>query len=151
MFKILLICIAVLTAIAGCGSGVKLPKGVIVKGKVLKGGIPLEAPNRAGGSSQIRVLLFPVNAGPQDQRSEAYDLATESGDFSIVYAGYGVEPGKYKLAVLQFLDPNKDGLEGKFDPENTPMEIDVPSDKVGGTIDVGTIDLDMPPKAIGVK
>jgi hypothetical protein len=59
--------------------------------------------------------------------------------------GAGISPGKYKLAVLQHdQGPGSDLLKGAFSRDKTPIRIEIPPAKLGGTHDLGVIDLDKP-------
>lgn len=99
----------------GCG-GYKATKGVTVKGKLTKGGAPLTVPNMDIGVGTIKVELFPIHSGLEDERSSEGTLGKADGTFEIVGAGKGVKPGKYRLGVIA--DPGTgDELGGKFSAE----------------------------------
>jgi hypothetical protein len=134
---------------AGCGrSSTYAPEtGVIVKGRVVQGGVPLEAPRRDVGLSSIEVQLVPEAMLALAEREETSlqvesSTADENGAFEIAGGGGGVPPGKYRLAVFQRDQGfDSDRLKGAFSPKRTPIEIDVPADKMGDTLDLGTIEL----------
>lgn len=134
---------------AGCGrSSTYVPEtGVIVKGRIVQGGVPLEAPRRDVGLSSVDVQLIPEGMLALAEREETSlqvegGVADENGAFEIVAGGGGVPPGKYRLAVFQRDQGfDSDRLKGAFSPRRTPIEIDVPADKLGGTLDLGTIEL----------
>ena len=125
----------------GCG-GYKPATGVIVKGKVTKGGAPITVPNMASGTGIVRVELFPVHADAQDQREATGTLSGSDGSFEIAGAGKGVTPGKYKLAI--FADPGDgvDQLGEKFTGINSPIEVEVAEKNLGGIQDLGTLEVD---------
>ncbi|HZL87790.1 MAG TPA: hypothetical protein VFB96_05385 [Pirellulaceae bacterium] len=57
-------------------------------------------------------------------------------------------PGKYRLTVALNDGTNDlDAFQGKYSLEQSKMEVTVPENKVGGSYDFGTIDLDSPPTA----
>lgn len=129
----------------GCGDRYKPKDGVIVTGKVVKGGKPLDVPHRDVGLGSVEVVLIPVAnvAGGQQEMA----LANEDGSFRMAGPGAGISPGKYKLAVLQHdQGPGSDMLKGAFAPAKTPITVEVPQAKLGGTHDLGVIDLDKPGK-----
>lgn len=133
--------LAVLIAISlGCGGEAKIGNaGVKIRGKVVKGGAPLEVPRRDIGLGSVELHLVPADESVEPQVA----MVAEDGSFEIVAAGQGIAPGSYKLAVYQQNEgPGSDLLMGKFSKENSPISIDVPSDKVGGELDLGTIELD---------
>jgi hypothetical protein len=131
--------------LAGCGgSGYKPPEGVIVKGTVLKGGKALEVPRRDVGLGNVIVKLVPVAGSPGQPESS---FADDKGAFVMRGPGDGIRPGKYRLAVLQQNQgPGSDLLRGAFSEAKSPIEVDVPANRVGSTHDLGTIDLDQPKK-----
>lgn len=135
-------CFAVCLLATGCGGGYTPDTGVIVTGKIVKGGKPLEVPNRDIGLGNVEVLVVPLD--PTAESAEPFsDLAQEDGSFRILGKGRGVSPGKYRLAVHQQDQGfGSDMLQGAFSETKSPIEIDVPADKVGGTLDLGVIDLD---------
>jgi hypothetical protein len=137
---------AIALVVAGCGGGYTPKKGVVVKGTVLKAGQPLQVPRRDIGLGGVEVQLVPT--GPAaDSRGVEVALAAENGSFELRGAGSGIPPGKYKLAVLQHdKGPGSDILKGAFSPAKTPITVEVPEDKLGGTHDLGVIDLDKPGK-----
>ena len=125
----------------GCG-GYKAAKGVVVVGKVTKGGAPITVPNMESKTGTVKIELVPVHANPQDQREAEGTLGETDGSFKISGAGKGVMPGKYKLAI--FADPG-DGLNqlgDKFTGTNSPIEVEVSDAKLGGTQDLGSIEVD---------
>ena len=130
-------------ALAGMAIGCGEPKigdaGVKIRGKVVKGGEALQVPRRDIGLGSVELHLVPSDPSVEPQVA----LVEEDGSFEIVGAGQGIKPGSYKLAVLQQdQGPGSDLLKGKFSIAKTPIVIDVPSDKVGGEFDLGTIELD---------
>lgn len=142
-----LFAVAVLiVAQVGCGGAPDA--GATVSGKVLKGGQPLKAdmgdggPAPPGSEDDIAVSLFPVGDGVEV--SGLYN--TEDGSVEFANEGGtppGVAPGKYKLVVTVHPggDYDKDALDGVFNMENSPVEIEVPESAKGGSFDMGTIEL----------
>lgn len=131
--------VVTLAAIAiGCGEPKIGDAGVKVRGKVVKGGAPLEVPRRDIGLGSVELHLIPADPNLEPQVA----LVAEDGSFEIVGAGQGIAPGSYKLAVYQQNEgPGSDLLKGKFSKETSPISITVPEDKVGGELDLGTIEL----------
>ena len=125
--------------LTGCGDGnPTVAKGVIVKGKVLRDGKPLEVPNREIGLGRVELLLISPNANNELESA----LASPDGTFEFLGPGKGVAPGSYKLVVLQ-QDKGfqSDMLEGAFSEAKTPIQVTIPADKIGGSHDLGTIEL----------
>lgn len=134
--------VAALVGFVGCQKGYSPDAGVIVKGKIVKEKQPLVVTGRDNGTGRVEVKLVPVQQGPGTD--SATGNAKEDGSFEIVYAGKGVKPGKYKVAVQQ-ISANVDQLNGQFSDQTTTIVVDVPADKVGKTLDLGEIDLASPP------
>lgn len=130
-----------LAFLLGCG-GYKTPSGVVVKGKVTKGGAPITVPNMDNSTGTVKIELFPVHANDQDQRESVGTTGNADGSFEITGAGKGVTPGKYKLAI--FADPG-DGanqLGDKFTGSDSPIEVEVAEKNLGGAQDLGTLEVD---------
>lgn len=125
----------------GCG-GYKPATGVVVKGKVTKGGTPITVPNMESKAGTVKIELFPIHANLQDERGSEGTLSGADGAFEITGAGNGVKPGKYKLAI--FADPG-DGvnqLGDKFTGSNSPIDVEISEQNLGGTQDLGTLEVD---------
>ena len=126
----LLVCVAAI----GCGDDV--PKGVVVKGKLVKGGQPLAVPRSDIGLGWVQLELIP------DGKTEGAETtrAKEDGSFEFLGEGKGIPAGKYRLAVYHFEQgPQADSLKGLFSAQTTKIEVTVPGDKTA--FDAGTIDL----------
>lgn len=132
-------CLTCLLAWTGCGDGnPPVQKGVVVKGKIVRDGKPLEVPNRDIGLGRVELLLIMPGTGGELESA----LAEPDGTFVFMGPGKGVAAGSYKLVVLQ-QDKGfqSDMLEGAFSEANTPIQVTIPQDKLGDTHDLGTIDL----------
>ena len=126
--------------LSGCG-GYKPKAGVTVKGSIVKGGQPLQVPRRDIGLGSVEVQLVP--AGEIKGGGLETAMVAESGAFEMQGAGRGVMPGKYKVVVLQHdRGQASDALNGAFAKGQTPIEVEIPEDKVGSTHDLGVIDLE---------
>jgi len=133
---------AVGLVIAGCDGGYTPKEGVTVKGSILKGGQPLQVPRRDIGLGSVEVQLVPAGSAAGSGSLETAMVA-EDGSFEFRGAGRGMSPGKYKVAVYQHdKGMASDALNGAFSNVNTPIEVEIPQDKVGDTHDLGVIDLD---------
>ncbi len=127
--------------LAGCGRGHTSPKGVIVTGTILQDGKALDVPNREAGLGNVLISLVPLGQS-QPRPMVEHAMAAKDGTFKVVGPGQGVPPGKYRLSVQQQdRGPGSDMLKGAFSEKASPIEIDVPADKVGGTHSLGEIDL----------
>ena len=136
------ICLLVAAALTlGCG-GFKPDTGVKVKGKITKGGAPLSVPNMAAKTGFIKVDLVPVHSGAQDDRVMAPSMQEIDGTFLIVGDGRGVKPGKYKISVVTNPGNGQDDLKGKFNGATSKIEVDILEKNMGGTQDLGTLELD---------
>ncbi len=157
------ICIAV-----GCSGTKPIPveQGVVVRGKVLKGGKPIvaQAPENIPGYDEmelVEISLVPLEGGAEEHPAGDYygDYDTKTGDILFNGLGEGVPAGRYTLIVSLVNempasddpdealdgDAESDAFGGKFDAENSPFTITVPKDKVGGEFSFGTLDLEKPP------
>lgn len=142
---------------AACGKSQRLPveQGVVVKATILKGGQPLKAKDDSGipGYELIQPFQFslvPVG-GEGHQRGEYIGIYNESGVVTFTGAGKGVPPGVYKLVIvgsggMPDAEGSEDPLGGRFNRENTPLQFTITVANVGKEQDLGTIDLDNPPK-----
>lgn len=147
-----------LGVLAGCNRSQKLPveQGVIVKAKILKGGQPLPAKDESGipGMESIQpyqISLVPVGAGAEaHQRGEYVGIYDSNGIVTFVGPGKGIPPGVYKMVIVSSAMPLEEGagdpLGGRFNRENTPLQFTVTVSNLGKEQDLGTIDLDNPPK-----
>jgi hypothetical protein len=132
-----------LLVMGGCG-GYTPPAGLMVKGKILKGGKPLEVTRPDVGLGCVEVRLVPLDDAAKTHGAESC-LTERDGSFSLIGGGKGVSPGKYRVAIFQFKEGyGNDELKGAFSDTQSTIEVVVPADRKGGPIDLGTIDLDQP-------
>jgi len=110
------------------------------KGKLLKGGKPLEVAQRELGLGQVAIEFIPLpapDAAGAPASTERFGTTVDAqGNFS---RPGGIPPGQYKVAVRQWDPlPNVDKLNGAFAEDKTPLlrTIDGKSEIV--------IDLDQP-------
>ncbi len=154
---------AALLVAAGCSSGPKIEVGVIVKGKLVQDGQVIRSkstePTPPGvEENALEVIFYPIGETKTDQFYADYNI--EDGSFVFEGRGKGIPPGKYRLVVTQSealaggfdYDPGEadsraatDMFGGAFSHAKSPFEFDVPEDKVGGELDLQTIDLAKPP------
>ena len=128
-----------LVFVSGCGPSV--PKGVIVTGKITKGGTPL-APSTDGSTVPPLVTIYSV-AQAEDGSSSGGQAPTDAnGVFRIVAGGRGVPPGKYRVQLNAEIEPGTDMFNNAYTGDKYLKEIEVPADKLGGEFDLGTIELD---------
>lgn len=134
--------VALLAVAAGCGpSG---PATVVVTGKLLKGGQPLAVPRADIGLGWVQIQLD--GEGDASKLGAQLSRTKEDGTFEFQGDGGGILPGSYKMSVVHFEQgPPNDSLKGAFAPGQSAIRITVPADK-GSKFDLGTIDLDNPPK-----
>jgi hypothetical protein len=100
----------------------------VPKGRIVRGGGPVgpAARNLPPGDSGFRVTF--IRLGPDDpgKRIVASNLSDQPGAFELV--GQDVKPippGRYRVAVHVGPEGGKDQLEGKYGPENSPIEVEV--------------------------
>ena len=125
--------------LAGCGGTPSAPKGVVLTGRLLNDGKPMELVRPDVGLGMVEVILFSDNpAVPRE-----FGKTDKEGRFEIRGPGNGVQPGSYKLAVRHWKEGKgtKDELDGRFTAEKTPIVIEVPAKNVGGKHDLGEIEL----------
>ena len=129
----------VLSLVAGCGEEeYKAPDGVILKGRIVKSGRPLKLNRPDIGLGMVELMLLPSDAGESESGS-----VDANGMFEFRGPGNGVPAGRYKLAIYHWQEGpgTTDELGGQFGESVTPVEIEVPADKVGDTHNLGTIEL----------
>jgi hypothetical protein len=125
---------------SGCERGPNVRSGVVITGRLLNNGQPMELVRPDIGLGMVQITLIPVGGKGVGEEGTQAD---KDGRFEIRGAGKGVPPSAYKLAVRHWKNGlgTKDELEDRFTPENTPIEIDIPSKSVGSKHDLGDIEL----------
>ena len=125
--------------ITGCGPSV--PNGVIVTGKITKGGAPV-APGTDASSTPPLVTIASTTRAPDGSSPGGQSATDAAGAFRIVAGGRGVPPGKYRIQLTGETEPGVPLFGNAYAGEKYIKEIEVPADKVGGEFDLGTIELD---------
>lgn len=139
--------LALAVALAGCGGGG--PRRVIVKGRVLEGGKPLELKGDQfkAGAVGVEVTFYPLDAaGKVDQSKQSYGTRVrEDGSFVLDgELGKGIPVGKYKAALafrdVMYRSPKGQGdrWEGKFALDKSPFTFDVQDASKEIVIDIGS-------------
>ncbi len=126
----------------GCSGNAnpEVPEGVVLTGQVLQDGEPLKMDRPDVALGRVEIQFYPVN-DVNDTGMEATELDTK-GNFKLLGPGKGIAPGRYKVAIYHDQTGyGEDALKGTFSEEATPIEISIPEDQVGGTHDLGTIEL----------
>lgn len=133
--------LVVFFAIIGCTSddNPKAPPGVIIKGRVVKGGQAIHVP-RPDIKYGLVEVAFIAEGSPPDSSGESAVVETD-GNFQLVGIGKGLAAGKYKVTVRQMIN-GKDTFGEAFSQEATPIVVEIPAGKVGGEIKLDEIDLD---------
>jgi hypothetical protein len=131
--------VALLALVVGCGDS-KTPQGVILKGRLVYQGKPMELVRPDIGLGMVEIQLIPA---PGTKGADENSRADKDGKFEIRGPGKGIPAGTYKLAVRHWKEGmgKKDELEGRFEREKTPILIEVPAKATGGTHDLGEIEL----------
>src|SRR5262245_58231615 len=88
--------------IAGCGPSV--PSGVIVTGKITKGGTPV-APATDASATPPLVTIVSVTTAPDGSSAGGQAPTDSSGAFRIVAGGKGVPAGKYRIQLTGEVEP----------------------------------------------
>ena len=128
--------IVIAAALAGCGPAGP-PPGVTVTGKVVQAGQPLTAERLPPGEFAAEVIFVPLGTAGGEREKLSAD-----GSFKEAGAGKGMPPGKYKVAVIHYVQGRgSDGLKGAFSEQSTPITVDIPASQSGGTHDLGTLEL----------
>ena len=99
------------------------PKGRIVRDGV---GIKTTARNLPPGDNGFRVVF--VGLGPEGagKRIVASVLADQPGAFEMVgQDAKPIPPGRYRVAVSLGREGGTDELQGKYGPQNSPIEVEV--------------------------
>ena len=141
MSRVVLVAWLAAFLLSGCGGDGNPPvaSGIVVQGKVVKGGQPLAVPRQDVGFGMVQVMLIPVSGSGETERCSA----KPDGTFQVLGAGKGLPAGRYKLAVYQRdKGIESDLLEGAFSEQKTPIVVELPEKNVGGRLDLGVIELD---------
>lgn len=111
--------------LVGCAEKSTGAKPTVMKGRLTKGGQPLQVPNVAG---RVQLTFYPY----RDNRKELVDpneatVNFADGTFEIRgLDGKGIPPGKYRVVVRQWMNfPSDDALKGAYALDRTPLVIDV--------------------------
>jgi hypothetical protein len=130
-----------MTIVAGCGDDYTPAKGVIVTGKLLQNGQPVSVAPTPEHYNGPDVIFFAATPGDA-QLADANAYPDAAGNFRVEYEGYGIPPGRYKVAVVvRQGGPETDVLLGRLGRETTTIEVEVPKEKLGGTHDMGVLDI----------
>jgi hypothetical protein len=125
----------------GCSQGDTAlgPAGVVVKGRVIKGGQPIPVPRPDVMYGLVEVALIPEGS-PPDSTGEPASVEVD-GTFRVTGTGKGLPAGKYKVTVRQMID-GKDTFKDAFSPAKTPITVELPSSRVGSEVKLDDIDLE---------
>jgi hypothetical protein len=95
------------------------------------------------GLGSIELILVPDGVDASDENLDLeITIAEVDGSFVFEGPGDGIAAGKYRLAVYHREDgPDVDNLEGAFSTVNSPIEITVSEENLGGEQDLGVIDV----------
>lgn len=112
-----------LLALAGCQSSDGLPATVSARGTLLtKAGEPLQVAGRDVGTGMVTLTFIPVAAPAEGSQTYA-TTADAQGGFELPG---GLPAGNYRVAVRQWEPyPATDKLRGKYDEQNTPLQVEV--------------------------
>lgn len=130
--------LAVLLVLSGCEAA---KRGVVVRGKLLKGGQPAQVDITGrtfppGETGRMSMVLYPVKADNESIVNEKGAVKVPGGFFAnieadgtfVVGAGKesGIPPGKYRIVIIHN-DPNSgaDLLRGAFNEVNSKITRDV--------------------------
>ena len=117
-----------LAAAAGCTDGPP-PKKTNITGTVTRDGKPLVWPSKDG---KLHVIFAPVERQITD-----YPFKAETDTAAGTYRIEALPPGKYMVGIYMFDERHMDALQNKFDPNHTPLRVEV-------TEDNQVIDIDLP-------
>lgn len=118
----LLLFLALLGPLAGCG-GSNEPPMMPVKGRVTKGGAPLQVAGQEVGIGMVQVGFYRLE-GDGSQKGTPWEAKVDpQGNFTLFGpSGNGIPPGKYKITVRQWDPyPQTDKLQGQFDEKNSKI------------------------------
>jgi hypothetical protein len=122
--------IAALACLTGCGSGKgsgSADKPFPVKGKLLKGGLPLQ-PNTAGlppGDPGLQVIFYRLGGAQAGEEYRA-EVNAQNGTFELLgFDGKGIPKGRYRIAVIMAPVGGVDQFKGKYDKEHSKVEKEI--------------------------
>ena len=121
--------IAALVAAAGCNDDPTAVKKTNITGTVTRDGKPLVWPTKEG---RLHVIFAPVERKVTDNPFKA-ETDTAAGTYRIE----ALPPGKYMVGIYMFDEKHMDALQNKYDPNHTPLRVEV-------TADNQVIDIDLP-------
>ncbi|MBM4000934.1 MAG: hypothetical protein FJ297_15585 [Planctomycetes bacterium] len=146
----------------GCqGDKLSVDEGIVVKGKLFKGGQPLGAAVRSSDQgppipgmeaiAPFQVSLVPEGGQEGHARGAYAGKVADDGSVAFSGPGKGIPPGIYRLVVVgtntmpDAEGASADPFRGKFTLDKTPFRFTITVAHVGKEFDLGTIDLDRPP------
>jgi hypothetical protein len=117
--------LAIAVVVAGCqpaSEGDEEEPTVSIQGTVSNGGPPLTVENPKIGYRFVEIRFYPLDADGQliQQGQKNWIVEAKDGSFTAE-----IPEGKYRVAVHQWEDVDKDMLQGKFSLENSTITRDV--------------------------
>lgn len=93
-----------------------------VRGRVTNAGTPLSVAGREARIGMVQVKFLRVNDDGSTDPEPWTATVDEQGKFEVPGKdGFGLPPGKYKIAVFQYDPHPTDKLGGKFNEKNTKI------------------------------
>ncbi len=124
-----LLCVLTIALAAGCTDDPAAAKKANITGTVTRDGKPLVWPFKDG---KLHVIFAPVERQITD-----YPFKAETDSVAGTYRIAALPPGKYMVGIYMFDERHMDALQNKFDPNHTPIRVEV-------TEDNQVIDIDLP-------
>jgi hypothetical protein len=121
--------ILIVTLAAGCTDDPAAAKKTNITGTVTRDGKPLVWPFENG---KLHVIFAPV-----ERKITDYPFKAETDSVAGTYRIEALPPGKYMVGIYMFDERHMDALQNKFDPNHTPLRVEV-------TADNQVIDIDLP-------
>lgn len=125
--------IATAPVLAGCGAGTETAEGrTKPKGRILENGLPIKirSQNLPPGDPGMKVVFIKIGSADAGEEIEAQVIDPAEGSFELIGAdAQGIPPGKYRVAIALGPEGGKDHFKGKFNRENSKIEVEVKPDE----------------------
>lgn len=115
----------------GCGPGnepAPPPATQVPKGRIVRAGEPVRTAARQlpPGDSGLRVEFVRLGPDEAGRRIVTNVLSDQPGAFELTgQDARPISPGRYRVAVRVGPEGGSDELQGKYGPENSPIEVEV--------------------------
>jgi hypothetical protein len=118
--RVFIPCVLIAALAAGCNDDPAVAKKTNITGTVTRDGKPLVWPFENG---KLHVIFAPV-----ERKITDYPFKAETDTAAGTYRIEALPPGKYMVGIYMFDERHMDALQNKFDPNHTPLRVEVTED-----------------------